>query len=624
MTRYGNDSRDRVFDAVDMLGLVGRKVDLRRAGANSYFGNCPFHDERTGSFHVSPDEKLYHCFGCQASGDAFKYVMEIEGVGFTEALESLADMFGVTIEPEDEDPAAAERRQRRARLYSLTSRVATFYSRYLWEAKEAGPAREYLIGRGFTEETLREFKVGYAPSAWDKILVASRKASFTDEELLIAGLAQRSQSKPGSIFDRFRRRIMFPAVDARGNVRGFGARAMGPDQKPKYLNTSDGELYHKHEQLFGIDLARGAAAKAGRMILVEGYTDVMALHQAGMRNAVGIMGTSLTVEQVTQLERTVSILDLCLDADGAGQKAMLRAARIAEGRNLQLRVVPLPKGADPGDMILRDGADALRERVEASVPFVVFQVDRIVETDRVRSAEDKDHAIAELRPVFRDLPESVLRDDLIRKVAGRLDLADARLAELLGGPRRGGRTQPSSPAGAGFGQDAGFGPDVDPGGYDSMIDRGFGGANGPPADRTLHNEQSFLALCIALPADGRPLLAAIDPDLLLTSEVLRRAARHLATRLDAPFSALPPEDEELARAVAELVKRSGSSMEINADRLEHARLLLELSRVERAIKRARVDRGAGESGSDVTALAREREAIKAQMHAVTSRIEHTV
>src|SRR5436309_5688535 len=272
-----------------MVALVSAKTELRRAGANSYFGLCPFHDERTASFHVSPDDRLYHCFGCQASGDAFNFVMETEGLDFTGAHEALADRFGVQLEAEAEDPAAASRRQRRERLYTLLSRAAAYYARYLWESAEAASAREYLLGRGLEEQTLQEFRVGYAPSAWDRMLLASRRAGFTDDELLTAGLAQRSHTHPGRIFDRFRERIMFPAADARGRVLGFGARAMRANQPPKYLNTADGELYHKRRVLFGIDRARASGAKLARMVLVEGYTDVLALHQAELTNSVGIM-----------------------------------------------------------------------------------------------------------------------------------------------------------------------------------------------------------------------------------------------------------------------------------------------------------------------------------------------
>ena len=254
--RFTADSRDRVRDAVDMIAVVSDHTELRRAGASEYVGRCPFHDERTPSFGVNPIDKVYYCFGCQASGDVFTFVMETEGLDFPGALQTLADRFGVELQTEDEDPQASQRRQRRERLQSLLGRAATYYARYLWEAREALPAREYLRGRGLREETLQTFRVGYAPSAWDRILTASRRAGFSDEELLAVGLAQRSQNRPGQIYDRFRERIMFPSTDARGNVIGFGARAMRDNQRPKYLNTAEGELYHKRRVLFGLDRAR--------------------------------------------------------------------------------------------------------------------------------------------------------------------------------------------------------------------------------------------------------------------------------------------------------------------------------------------------------------------------------
>ncbi|MGH2910640.1 MAG: DNA primase, partial [Solirubrobacteraceae bacterium] len=428
MTRYASDSRDRVFDAVDMVALVSARTELRRAGVNSYFGNCPFHEERTGSFHVSPDEKLYHCFGCQASGDAFTFVQETEGLDFKGALESLAARFGVALEAVDEDPRYAEQRRRDERLYELMARTAAYYARCLWESAEAGEARDYLAGRGLAEETLRAFRVGYAPADWDRILAASRKAGYTDADLVEVGLIRRSERSRAGAYDFFREQIMFPAADARGRVHGFGARRMREDQSvAKYVNTPDGRLYHKREVLFGIDCARGVAAKAGRMILVEGYTDVLALHQAGIENVVGIMGTSFTEEQLTELMRAVTVLELCLDADSAGQDAMLRAARMAAGRGIELRVVVLPEGADPADLALSEGGEALRARVAASVPFVSFDVDRILAHTDIESAEGRDRALAELAPAFEALAPSVLRDQLLRRVSGALELSDARL-----------------------------------------------------------------------------------------------------------------------------------------------------------------------------------------------------
>jgi DNA primase len=361
----------------------------------------------------------------------------------------------------------------------------------------------------------------------------------------------------------------------------------------KYLNTSDSEIYHKRSQLFGIDLARSVAARAGRMILVEGYTDVLALHQAGLRNSVGIMGTALTEEQVQELERTVKVLDLCLDADSAGQDAMIRAARLAEGRKppLELRVVPLSSGTDPAELVEREGADALRRRVDASVAFVAFRVGHILDRADSSSAEGRDRALAELRPVFEELPPSALRDDLIRKVSGRLELTKALTASLTDGPPRNGHVAVDEP----------------------------GERAVPTLDQGLRAERAFLALCIAVPDEGATALDEIDPDQLLTSDLYRRAARHLAGRTHSPLSDLPVSDDELARAVADLVARAGRSTDASPARLQHARLLLELARLDRALVRARAS---GEGG--ITELARKRQQVQQAIHGVVTSLESAV
>jgi len=599
VTRYTADSRDRVRDAVDMVALVSGRTELRRSGASEWVGLCPFHDERTPSFGVNSDEKIYHCFGCQASGDAFTFLMETEGLDFTGALETLAERFGVQLQTEAEDPTAAARRQRRERLYTLLNRTAAYYARYLWESTEAGGARDYLQGRGLEEQTLRAFRVGYAPSAWDRVLTASRRAGFSEEELLAAGLAQRSHTVKGRIFDRFRERIMFPAADARGRVLGFGARAMRDNQRPKYLNTADGELYHKRRVLFGIDRARASAAKLGRMVLVEGYTDVLALHQAQLTNAVGIMGTSFTEEQLAELERVVGgggVLELCLDADRSGQEAMLRAAGLAAGRNLELRVVALPEGTDPADLIQREGVDALRERVGRSVPFVVFEVERILERADAGSAEGKDRAIAELAPALK-LPATAgaLREELLRRISNRLALSEGRLAALI---EAAGSARPGTSRGP---------ADRPQARAPEMID---------PAVRA---ERAFLVLCIALPQAGRRVLQAIDPEEHLTSKRLRRAARHLAGQTEMPLSGLDEQDEELAHVMAELVAQAGRIGQVTVEQLEQQRLLLERARLERAIRRAREQHMPG-----IGDLAREREQVMGAIRALDARIERAV
>ena len=297
MARYTQDSRERVRDAVDFEELVGARTELKRAGVRRLQGLCPFHDERTPSFGIDPVEKLYHCFGCGVGGDVFSFVMETEGLDFAGALESLADRYGVELEREAEDPAAAARRERTDRLLALLERTAAYYVRVLWESPEAAAAREYLAGRGLEEGALREFRVGFSPGAFDRVVGASERAGYRPEELLACGLASRRRDGRG-VIDRFRGRIMFPLCDERGRVLGFGARALRPDDQPKYLNSSDNDVFHKGELLYGADLARAAAAKAGRVVLVEGYTDAVALRQAGVAEVVGSMGTALTERQV--------------------------------------------------------------------------------------------------------------------------------------------------------------------------------------------------------------------------------------------------------------------------------------------------------------------------------------
>jgi DNA primase len=575
VARYTDESRERVRDAVDMVDLVGTRVELRRAGVNRFEGLCPFHDERTPSFGINPAEKLFYCFGCGEGGDAFKFVQLTEGLDFKASLEQLADRYGVQLEVVEEDPAAAERRRVRERLLELLERTAAFYVRYLWDSAEAAGARSYLAGRGLDEPTLREFRVGYSPSAWDKVLVASRRAGFSDRELVEAGLASRSRGE-GRTYDRFRRRIMFPLCDSRGRVLGFGARAMGADQKPKYLNSSDNAVYHKGRNLFGADVARAPAAKAGAVVVAEGYTDVIAMHQAGLRHTVGLMGTALTDEQVGELARLAPTVLLALDADAAGQEAMLRVARVAARRNLALRVVPLPPGSDPADLVAAEGPRALSDRVDASVPFVRFRVERALDAGDLTRAEGKDAVIAALRPVFEPLEASAVRDELVGLVADRMNLAPSLVAERLAG----GSTPVAAP-----------------------VSNGGARRQAAPLDPTGRAEHAFLAQCLAAPTAGREALAALDLDAAFSSDLTRRAAAHVRERL-AGGAEVPPGDDELATLVAELVVRAGQ-MRSSEAALESERLSLELLSIERQISAARTA-----AAGDVTPLVTRRQELK--------------
>ena len=562
MALYTQDSIERVKEAVDMVELVSARTDLRRVGQR-WTGLCPFHDERTPSFGVLPEKGLYHCFGCSESGDAIKFVRETEGLDFVGALEALAERYNVELKREEEDPEAEQERQRRERLLKLVDRAANYYARVLWESPEAAGARDYLRDRGLGEEVLREFRVGFSPSAWDKLAAGAQRDGFGADELLAAGLAQRSSR--GTLIDRFRGRIMFPLVDWRGKTRGFGARKMaGDDHGPKYLNTSENELYHKGRQLFGIDRARGPAGKAGRVIAVEGYTDVLALHQAGVRESVAIMGTAVTPEQLKQLGQAAPKIYFALDADAAGQEAMARAARGADERGLELRVVALPPGSDPADLVANDGAEAFGELLEGAISVPQFEVKRRLAVADLTTPGGRDEALSGVVPVIRSLPRnSATWDHLVRYVSDRLGLEPQYLTTML--------TASASSDAPQFGS---FNPKV---GAPHT-------ARLPSVEAAASTERAFLAMCLAHGPNGRRYLEALHDD-HFSSPPLRRVRDHLVAHPEDPLGALPPDDEALAGLITQ-VAFLADDQPASESVLRLTWLQLELRRTERRLRQA--------------------------------------
>jgi DNA primase len=557
---YTQESKERVKEAVDMVALVGARTDLRRVGSR-YTGLCPFHDERTPSFSVDPEHKLYHCFGCAVGGDAITFVQETEGLEFTEALELLAERTGVQLERTERDPRADERRRRKERLYALLGRTTDFYAAYLWNSPEARRAREYLLGRGLDEQVLREFRVGWSPKAWDRVLTGAQREGYSEQELAGAGLVQRGRG--GGLYDRFRGRIMFPLADGRGRVVGFGARVLdeGESAGAKYVNTGEGELFHKRRQLFGIDRARGAAAKAKRVVVVEGYTDVLALHGARIREAVAIMGTALTQEQLSELARAVGSggrIFLALDADRSGQEAMLRAARGASELDAELLVAPLPEGSDPAELVAAGGADAILGPLRAAISVLEFEVGRVLAGGDLASPAGRDRVLEEARHLIAQAPErSVIRDHLVRQVADRLDVPPDYVTAQLGAPSRAReRIVAAVPAGAGN-------------------------------DVSVAAEREFLALCAGSGALGRDYLERTS-DEHLSSETMRLARDHLREHFDDPLAELPEDNPVLAALVTGVAMR-GEEEAPSEPVLRMSFLQLEQRRVERGLRRARRD-----------------------------------
>lgn len=559
MALYTQDSIERVKAAVDMVELVGARTDLKRVGTR-FQGLCPFHDERTPSFSVNADPGLYHCFGCGASGDAIKFVQETEGLDFPQSIEHLAERYRIELVREAEDPRAEERRLRRERLLGLVDRTASYYSRYLWESAEAGRAREYLAARGLSEEVLGEFRVGFAPKAWDRVVGASRRDGYREDEIISAGLAQRGRQ--GGLYDRFRGRITFPLADVRGRVVGFGARALRDDQKPKYLNSSESELFQKGRHLFGLDRARATCAKTGFAVVVEGYTDVLALHGSGITQAVAVMGTSLTQEQLAELGRYARRVVMALDADTAGREAMLRSARMAEKRELDMVVVDMPDGRDPADLVAVEGADGFRARMNAARTVPDFAARRVLAESDLGTAGGRDAALEAIRPlVAHTRPRSATRDELVRHIADRLDvppeyIVNTATTETQGSdPRRQATSAPAAPR---------------------------------PTELSVRRERDFLAMCVAHPTAGREHLANLS-DEHLSSDALKRVRDWLREHVGDPLAGLPPEDPSLTAAVHEIVARADTQPSDEAA-LRVDFLWLELARIERALKRAEEDR----------------------------------
>jgi DNA primase len=576
MALISNESLERLKGTVDIVEVISAHTDLRRSGARMV-GLCPFHDERTPSFSVDPQEKLYHCFGCGVGGDAIKFVEEKDGLGFAEAVELLADRYGVELEREQEDPRAEAQRQHRRRLQQLLERSSAYYANYLWESKEAGKARDYLAERGLSEAVLKDFGVGFAPSAWDKILVAGQRAGFTVPEMHSVGLVQKGRQ--GGEYDRFRSRIMFPIRDARGRVLGFGGRAMRSDQGAKYVNTAETDFFHKSKILYGLDRARAAMTKANRALVVEGYTDVLALHQAGLEGAVGVMGTAITPDQVATLSGVVDEVVLALDADAAGQEAMLRAQGVAGGRRMRLRVAAMPKGVDPAELMAEEGgAERFRLLVEEAGELTDFQVGLILDRTDVSSPIERDQALAEIAPILAGMEEGASQAELVRRVADRLDLEPAMVM---------GRVVASTPATGGPG--ANGGPDERrgaapagrgaPGGVAGQAASGGAPQSQPrPAELTSRErrERALLAMCIALPEPGAGYLERLGETHLSRSG--QAAVGFLREHPKDPAEHLPRENGALAALVTELVMMSREepaseeSMELNFLLLEQRRL----------------------------------------------------
>jgi len=438
---------DEVKDRLDVVEVVSSYLQMNKSGRN-YKALCPFHSEKTPSFVVFPDSQRWHCFGaCSEGGDVFNFVMKMEGWDFRTALEELARQAGVELEPQT--PAQEKAAEEADHLRGLLSAAARYYRQVLTSAPEAEGARRYVEGRGLSDETGEAFSLGYSMPEWEGLGNYLEEQGYSVEDLLKSGVVIERES--GGTYDRFRDRLMIPIRDGRGRVIGFGARTLDPDGVPKYLNSPKTSLFDKSRTLFGLDTAKRAIRHEDRVVITEGYMDVMQAHQAGYRNVVAQMGTALTEAQLRQLQRYSKRIVLALDPDVAGVQATLHGVEVARDSlekewepvfnprglmgyeahlGVEMRVLKLPRGQDPDDVI-RQNPEKWPELVEEAVPVVDFYLQLLMEDLDLEDTKAKARVVDELLPVLRAVTNPVEREDYVQKIARSLRVDErAVLARL--------------------------------------------------------------------------------------------------------------------------------------------------------------------------------------------------
>ncbi len=419
--RIPQDFIDDLVQRADIVEVVGSRVPLTKAG-REYKARCPFHSEKTPSFWVSPQKGFYHCFGCGAHGTALGFLMEFERLDFPVAVEELARSLGVEVPHTDSERTSTEP------LFTMLEKAAHLYRQAL---RDHPAAIDYLRGRGLDGDTAREFGIGYAPAGWDTLLASVGTTETDRQHLLAAGLVIARDT--GGFYDRFRERIMFPIRDTRGRVIAFGGRIIASGE-PKYLNSPETPLFHKGRELYGMYEARRAARKLERVLVVEGYMDVVMLAAHGIQNAVGTLGTATTTEHLRRLFGVTEEIVFCFDGDRAGRDAAWRALQtslplLQDGR--QVRFLLLPDNEDPDSLVRREGAQAFSERIGTSMPLSRFMLDSLTRDLKLDNLADKARLAALAKPLLAQLPDGVYRELLAEELARCVGLPRSRLNELM-------------------------------------------------------------------------------------------------------------------------------------------------------------------------------------------------
>ena len=420
---------DELLARTDIVEVVGSRVQLKKGG-REWKAPCPFHNEKTPSFWVSPDKQFYHCFGCGAHGTALGFLMEHDKLPFPDAVEELASRLGLEVPREDDGRGTRERPGED--LYSLLTQVTQFYRDAL---KDSQAARDYVKRRGLNSEICVQFAIGYAPDAWDSVLKRFGGAEDRVRRLLDTGLIiERSGNRESGHYDRFRDRLMFPIRDIRGRTVGFGGRIIG-EGEPKYLNSPETPLFHKGRELYGLYEARQALRQVDRLLVVEGYMDVVRLAQAGIHYAVATLGTATTPEHLNRLFRVTNEVVFCFDGDRAGRTAAWRALENALGHardGRQLKFLFLPEGEDPDSLVGKEGQEAFEARLGTALPLSEFLVGQLASQVDLGSVDGRAQLAELARPMVQRVPEGIYRELLLDRLAEEVRMPASRLFALLG------------------------------------------------------------------------------------------------------------------------------------------------------------------------------------------------
>lgn len=416
MARYfEEDLIEQIRNANDIVSVISENVTLKKKG-KTYWGCCPFHNEKTPSFSVNEERGLFHCFGCKAGGNVFSYVQRYEGITFPEAVEKLARRASIAIPEQERDPKSIAREKHKERLYEITDLASVFFHNCLTKTKMGKGALGYLLRRGLTMEDIHHFRLGYAPDDWSKLYDAFKKRGYTEKELLDAGLIRQGKK---SYYDYFRNRVMFPIADGRGRVVGFGGRVMD-DSTPKYLNSSESDMFDKGHLLFAFDKAHRRIRETGQVILMEGYMDVITAHCNQITNVVASLGTALTTHQIHLLQRQAKDVVLAYDMDSAGRMAVKRAIELLRPFDFTVRVLTMPDGKDPDEFIRKNGAGNFLDLVKKSEGAFAFLFHDAVSRHDTTNGDGKVALLEELLAIVAKETQSMKRNALLEELESLL------------------------------------------------------------------------------------------------------------------------------------------------------------------------------------------------------------